>query len=79
MNDIQELFKGKEYCCQVIEDARSLWSDISITEQKFNTIFNTLGMALIHCPPEMISLIKGAIYEATLRERYFITEIWNKS
>lgn len=70
MSSIQELFKEAQACRQEIAAVRDAIGKRDATDEVFQCAFQSLALMLIHCPAEMVSVVRAQLDETNTRYAY---------
>ncbi len=79
MNDIQDLFKDKDYCYQEIRSIRAQISKKDVQIKDFTAAIQSLAFMRLYCPEELLGMVDAQISEAETRERYILLKTIRES
>ena len=72
-NEIETLFKDKEYCFTEIRRAREIFTSCTYTLEKADSLIKGLALMLLYCPKEIYYQVLSTIEEADMRAQYIST------
>lgn len=73
-NEIETLFKDKEYCFTEIRRAREIFTSSTYTLEKADRLIKGLALMLLYCPEEIYYQVLSSIEEADIRSQYTHTK-----
>lgn len=76
MDEIQELYKSKDFCLGQVREARKIFTNINTTRKEWEAMEQSLAFAYIYCPKELGGIILATLDESEKRKpvKYILAE-----